>query len=488
MEKIIKSKYIVFLILFFLSINFLYADDNSKTEKIDNDTLPLIAEKIEDNPSDITEPGILSGLTPSEIFNLALEMQQEGKLEEAVKEYTKAVNLSKLKPEIRSKAYQNMGVMQHLAARELMQEKPEETLSTLDKTEGLYKEAMRSSPNRPEVAINQQVLINDRRTAKDIIKKREEMKKKHQEAIEKTKEALEAQQETNSSEDDTKMKKQQDAHLKSQISQDAIDDYYKAAEDAKSQQDMQMAQGASQDMDNALNDQNQNNGESAEKNILEALKKLGVDQDQQNQQNQQDQNQQQNQDQEQNQQQQEQQQKKDDAQQKTQDALDKQQDANQEQDPQEKEEKQQDANQKTQEAKDAMDDYKDTTEQNQDQQSQQSAEQASQNLQDAQQAQDQNDGQKAEEDIQKALEEMQQDQSDQQDKNEDEQNQPEMSDQIPEQPQTQPQPNEYDNSEIDPKQAEALLKLMSNDEQSLRDELKERRKEAYGTAPVEKDW
>ena len=59
---------------------------------------------------------------------------------------------------------------------------------------------------------------------------------------------------------------------------------------------------------------------------------------------------------------------------------------------------------------------------------------------------------------------------------------------MPQQPQAKPMQPKYDNKDIDPKQAEALLKLMANEEKSLKDELKKRQKEAYGNMYIDKDW
>jgi len=375
---------------------------------------------------------------PTAMFNMGVKKQSKGDVKEAQKYYTKAINLASKKDEVRSKAYQNMGVIQHTAARQVIMQNPEESLKLLDKAENLYKGGMRTGAFRENIAINQQILLNDRKKAKEIIKQRKEMQKKRQEAKKKTQEA-----------------------------QKAVQDYKKAAQKNQSQKDMQDAQGAENDIKNAQQSQQQGENDKAEENLKQAVKKLsdqGKQQSQQQNGGQGKQNQQQK-----NQQNQ--------TEQKIQDALNKQKEANKEQNQQQKQQKQQEANKKTQEAQKANKDYKNTAKQNNSRQDEQKAEQTAQNLKNAQDAQQKNDGKNAEKELKKALGNMKKEQG---------QKQPQK--ELPKQPGAQPKQPKYDNKDIDPNQADALLKLMANDEKPLKDELKKRQKEAYGNVNVDKDW
>ena len=465
--------------------------------------------------------------TPIEMFNMGVKAHKKGDLKSAGKHYTEAINLANKKRDIRSKAYQNMGVIQHAAARKIMEKNPQQSLQILSKAESLYKEAMRRGSSRKEVAANQQILLNDRKKTKEIIKRRKEMQKKRDEARKKTQEALNKQKQANKNKDQKQDKqkkqeqkqdkqKQQDkkqeqdkqqnkqqgqdkqnqqqqdkqkqnkeqqeqnneqqqreSNRKTQEAQKAVQDYKESAKQNKSQKDMQAAQSASDDIKNARKNQRQNKTNKAEKNLKEALKKLSGD----NKQNQQQNNQQDKQKQQNKEQQKQMQDKKNKAQQKTQDALDKQQQANKSQG-KEKEKKQKESNQKTSEAQKAMEDYQKSAKQNNSRQDKQNAEKAAQNLKKAQQNQQKNDGKKAENDLKQALKNLKNNEKDKKNKQ----------DKLPPQPKNQPAQPKYDNKEIDPKQAEALLKLMANEEKSLKEELKKRQKEAYGNMPVDKDW
>jgi len=405
---------------------------------------------------------------PTAMFNMGVKKQSKGDVKEAQKYYTKAINLASKKDEVRSKAYQNMGVIQHTAARQVIMQNPEESLKLLDKAENLYKGGMRTGAFRENIAINQQILLNDRKKAKEIIKQRKEMQKKRQEAKKKTQEAQDKQQQAKDTKDQKQQQqKQNEAKQKTQEAQKAVQDYKKSAQKNQSQKDMQDAQGAENDIKNAQQSQQQGENDKAEENLKQAVKKLsdqGKQQSQQQNGGQGKQNQQQK-----NQQNQ--------TEQKIQDALNKQKEANKEQNQQQKQQKQQEANKKTQEAQKANKDYKNTAKQNNSRQDEQKAEQTAQNLKNAQDAQQKNDGKNAEKELKKALGNMKKEQG---------QKQPQK--ELPKQPGAQPKQPKYDNKDIDPNQADALLKLMANDEKPLKDELKKRQKEAYGNVNVDKDW
>jgi len=459
---------IILLSVIIISPSYIQADSNNATNIQLPENLPVTAPKTQiKTPMPATDQTPQKQKTSIEMFNIGVDAQANGKIQEAKKHYTESINLANKKGHLRSKAYQNMGVIQHSAARKIMEKNPEQSLQELAKAENLYKEAMRRGPLRKEVAVNQQILLNDKKKAEEIIKRRKEMQKKREEAREKTQEALNKQQQ-----------KKQEANDKTKQAQKAVEDYKKSAKQNNSKKDTQAAQGASDDLKNAQKNQQQNNNQKAEESLKEALKKLSGDgqqkQQQNNQKNKQNDNQQQKKKQNKEQQKKQMQDKKNQAQQKTQDALDKQQQANKSQG-KEKGEKQKEANQKTKEAKKANDDYQKSAKQNNSQQDKQNAGKAAQNLKEAQQNQSKNDGKKAEDKLKKALDNLKKDKSDKPEK-------------LPQQPKNQPAQPRQDNKEIDPKQADALLKLMAKDEKSLKEELKKRQKDAYGNMSVDKDW
>ena len=456
-------------------------------------------------------------LSALKYYNLGVKAQEENNQKEAEKNYTKAINRALADKEIRSKAFQNLGVIVHKAAKAIIMQKPEESLKVMDKAEVLYKEAMRYAPNNKGVAVNQQILINDKKLAHKIIKMRQELEKRRKDARNKTKVAWDKQKDTNHAGDKIKKNQlQNEAVQKRQDAQKAMSEYLRSAKENQSKKDIDIASKASGDLKEAESYQNQLNAEQAEEYLKKAYERFPKPKPQQNQnkqnnkqqnkQNKQNKNNQQKNNKQNNQQNKnnkkndqqskqdqnkknEQQQKKNQARKDVQNALNKQQQANNEQNPQEKQRKQNEAQKETQKAQKSMSDYKNQTQKNNDKNEHKKAEQAQQDLKNASDAQKNNKPEKAEEDLKKALKSLGKpgDDKKQDDKKKDKQNQ------QPNKPQNQqgqaqqpkPQPGKKN---IDPKQAEALLKMMAKEEKSLRDKLKDNQRKAYGVAPVDKDW
>jgi len=345
--------------------------------------------------SKVDTPFVLAkdGTTPTEYYNAGVELQNSGKMEEAVKSYTQAVNRGKNDPILRSKAFQNIGVIQHESARAVMAQNPEECLKILDKAEQSYKESMKLHSGK-DISVNQQILLNDRKKAEEIIKNRKEMEQKKNEAKEKTKEALDKQQQANQEKNkQQKEKKQNNANEKTQQAQQAVQDYKNSADKNNSQQDQQSAGGAQQDLKDARQDQQNGKGKEAEQKLKEALDKLGEQNQQQNQ-NQQGNNSQQG----------------------------------QEQDKKQEEQKRQNAENK-------------------------------------------------------------QDKPDKGDKGDnDTKQQPNIPDKLPRDQSGRGEQRQYDSNDIPKDQAESVIKMMTDDEKSLNEALKDKEKEAYGLQGVEKDW
>lgn len=148
-------------------------------------------------------------LTPVGVYNQALELQKKNKLKESANLYRKAVNMSKVSQEVRSKAFQNLGVISHKKGEALILSNPDGALKVFDKAEQMYKEAMRSDVSRKRVVLNQQRLLDDRRLAKMVKKRREEMRKKREQARKNTQKALNQQKKENQKKKKDQARKQQ---------------------------------------------------------------------------------------------------------------------------------------------------------------------------------------------------------------------------------------------------------------------------------------
>jgi len=423
-----KNLKIIILLLSSITIgpSFIQADSNNKSTDQPSVALPSTISKTHPNTSLKTpnEKEDTSAIkkTPTSMFNMGVNAHKKGESKNADKYYTEAINLANKEEHIRSKAYQNMGVIQHTAARKIMMKDPQKSLQMLKKAENLYREAMRRGASRKEVAANQQILLNDKKKAEEIIKCQKEMQKKRDEAKKKTQEALNKQQQRN------KDKQQQEDKNQNKKSNN------------KQKQDKQK------------------NKEQKQEN-KEQKKKQG------------------------------------------------QQDKQQKQQQQNTEQQQREANRKTQEAQKAIQNYKESAKQNNSQKDMQTAQGASDDIKNARKNQQQNKTKKAEDDLKEALKKLsndnqqkkQQKKQGQQNKQQDKQQKRQENKQqnqdkddkqkkLPQQPKEQPTKPKYNNEEIDPEQAEALLKLMANDEKSLKKELKKRQKEAYGNMPIDKNW
>lgn len=202
--------------------------------------------------------------------------------------------------------------------------------------------------------------------------------------------------------------------------------------------------------------------------------------------------------------QQEMQDKQKDAQKKIKDAMDKnkeaQQNQNQNQQQQSKENNsKKEAEKKTEEAKKSTEDLKNEAQKQGSKNTEQAAENAEKELDKAKNEQHNDNFDKAEDNLKKALDALggdkdkqqqkeknqqqsQKDKQEEKDKNKNQQNQ------VPEDLKPKNGQKEKEDKDIDPKQAEALLDLMAQDEKDLRDELKERQRQNSTVEGVDKDW
>ena len=390
-----------------------------------------VEKKTENKPADQT-----ANLSPEELYNRGLKAQtQEKDLKKAVELYEQVIASGNASPEIRSKAAQNLGVISHQQARALLQQ----TGQTLQ-AQQLDPALQQTDQALKQMAVTEEIYKNSLREGSDVApvsrnqyqllqdrKYAEELKKKIEEL----------------------KKKQQEAR--------------KNTQQAMNQQ-KQQKQDQQKDQKQQKQDQQKNQNQKQQKHDQQQQKNQSQSQ-QQNQQQQKNQSQSQ----QQNQQQKENQQQTDKARESV----------------RQLEQQARDLNQKK------MEDQ---------------AKKAGEELDKARQAQKQDKDKEAEKHLQKALEHLGKDQPDQkqnkpdqkqgpdqkQDQKQnkpDRKNQPKPDKQLPKPAQGQQQKGKPEpEKEINKDQAEALLDLMAGDEKKLKDELKARMKQNYGTRPVDKDW
>ena len=371
-------------------------------------------------------------LTPEQLYNQGLQAQtQEKDPAKAVRLYEQAIAAVNAAPEVRSRSAQNLGVMNHQKARAMLQQamqtvQAQQLDGALQQTEGALKQLAATEEIYRE-ALREGSSESPARNQHQLLqdrRKAEELKKKIEE-----------------------LKKQQQ-----QARQDT-----QQARDQQKQQDRKKQQDQKKDDQKQQQDQKQN------------------------------------------------QQKQD--QQKDQQKQDQQQDQQKDQQQQNRNSQQQNQTDKARESVRKLEQQ--ARELNQKKLEDQ-AKQAGEEIDKARQAQAKNQKQEAEKHLQKALDHLGKDQpkQDQQkqdrkndqkqdrknDQKQDQKNDQKQDQQKPDKPlpkpgeESKPGSKPEPEKEIDKDQAQALLELMAGDEKKLKDELKARMKQNYGTRPVEKDW
>ena len=384
-----------------------------------------------------------ANLSPEDLFNLGLKAQtQEKDPAKAVQLYEQVIAAANASPEVRARAAQNLGVLNHQQARAMLQktgqslqaqqldpalQQTDQALKQLAVTEEIYKNALREGSEVAPVSRNQYQLIQDRKYAEELKKKIEELKKKQQEARKNTRQAMQQQKQQN------QQQNQQNQQQQNQQNQQQ-----------KQQQKQQPGQ-----------QQNQ----------------------QQNQQQQGQQNQQQ--------QQQGQQQKQQQGQQNQQHQTDKARESVRQLEQQAKDLNQKKMEDQAKKAGEELDKARQAQKQNNNKDAEKHLEKALEHLGKEQPQQDQ----KKQDQKQGQNKDQNQQNQDQKQQNKDQKGQPKPDKQLPKpgqgkQQNAKPGPEK----EIGKEQAEALLEVMAGDEKKLKDELKARMKRNYGTRPVEKDW
>jgi len=246
-------------------------------ETMADEPFPPTAMTAADNADQAPAPSAPApSLPPWREYNQALDMHREERLAEARTHYERAINAAQARPEVRARAWRNLGVAAHREARAALPEDPEAALRNLATAEEAYREALRSSAVPAEVARNQQLLLADRRRAEEIIRRLQDMRDRQREAAEQARDAHDAQQQANAS---PSPGKEQDARDQAEQAEQAIGQYRQTAEQAKQAKDVAAAGQAAEAVRQARQAQREDDGQAAEKHLAEAMQALGAGQE-----------------------------------------------------------------------------------------------------------------------------------------------------------------------------------------------------------------
>ena len=222
------------------AISMSYASAQEKT------TAPALTEKKTEEKTD---------LTPEQLYNQGLTAHtQEQDLKKALALYEQAVAAENASPEIRARASQNIGVLNHQIARAMLQQTytalqsqqldqalqhSQAALGQMKKTEGIYKDALRDSSNPEAAARNQQLLSVEYKKTEELKKKIEELKKKQQEARNNTKQAQQQNQQQQSQSQQQNQKQQQSQSQQQNQQQQSQSQQQNQQQQSQSQQQQQ---------------------------------------------------------------------------------------------------------------------------------------------------------------------------------------------------------------------------------------------------------
>ncbi|MBN1865131.1 MAG: VWA domain-containing protein [Victivallales bacterium] len=211
------------------------------------------------------------------LYNEALKLHREGDTAKAAELYSKAVNMSSDMPEVRGKAFQNLGVISHMGGRDEMMKNPDKALKIFDRTEELYREAMRSDTRLKKVILNQQKLLDDRVLAQEIKQMQQDMKDKQKNAEDQTQQAMQQQQKENQQQDE--QQKDQQRQKTQEKMEEAANAVQELQEEARKQQSKEIEQSSGKALDEleqAKREHSQGKGEKSEEHIRNALEHLGA--------------------------------------------------------------------------------------------------------------------------------------------------------------------------------------------------------------------
>ena len=237
-------------------------------------------------------------------FNLGTAHHSQGEADAARKEYETVLgmNAKEVPASLRAKACQNLGVLDHDAARKSMQEKPDDAINSLKSSQSFYREGLRLTPQNKDIAGNLEMTERDMKKAEEQKKKQEEMKKqseqqqkeqkeKQEQAKNDTQQALEKQQQANQEQEQQKREeKQQQANQateKAKESTEKLNQDQPKHDDSKSQQaakeldQAQQEQKKTDPQSGTPEEEKKDAGKKAEEHLKKALDKLNESQKEQ---------------------------------------------------------------------------------------------------------------------------------------------------------------------------------------------------------------
>jgi Ca-activated chloride channel family protein len=217
-------------------------------------------------------------------YNLGTCLQTLNETKEAEEEYQQAIQQTTKHPELRSRAYQNLGVLRQEAAKEKLYQDPDASLGELKLAEGAYREALRANPKNQDPAQNMEMLVKQRQITRQVKKQMEEMAKQQQKAQQETQKALDQQKQANQEQNPAKrQQKQQDAQEQTRKAREATEQMEQSQPQA-GQQQQSPSQQAGKELDQALEAQQKqlkqpdqkgaDSGKEAEKHLQNALQQL----------------------------------------------------------------------------------------------------------------------------------------------------------------------------------------------------------------------
>ncbi len=157
-------------------------------------------------------------------FNLGVYHQLLGEAAAARKNYESVLGMgaAAVPPELRALACQNLGVLEHVAARETVQKDPDAAITSMKSAQSLYREGLRLFPANRSLPSDLELAERDLKQAeeqkKEIEKqkqqseqKQKEQQKQAEQAKKDTQEALQKQQQANKEQEQPKREERQQA-------------------------------------------------------------------------------------------------------------------------------------------------------------------------------------------------------------------------------------------------------------------------------------
>ncbi len=225
-------------------------------------------------------------------YNLGVNYQLLGRETQAETEYNYALDSGIDSDELKGVVYQNLGVLKHRESRENIAADSDAAMESLSQAQAYYREAMRYNPRLKDIAVNQELVLKDRKLIEELKNLQQQISDMQKDAQERTQEALDAQQDANQ-ETDSAAQDQKQAEAKSkteqakksteeleeavrQMGQENAADYFKQAKEKLDQAEAEQTKA----MQKAGQDgEEKESSEKAEDLISQALNQLGIKQE-----------------------------------------------------------------------------------------------------------------------------------------------------------------------------------------------------------------